>query len=99
VATYDPKPPGKFVPFHWKHFLIEGRFKTLFDGDVLGFYFGRHTRGIRIDVPHWFLVLAAAGLSVAPWLRERLNFGLRTFFIATTLVAVVLGFAAWAARK
>jgi hypothetical protein len=48
-------------------------------------------------VPHWFLVLLPATLGVAPWLRWSKRFSLRTLLIATTLVAVVLGLAVWAA--
>jgi hypothetical protein len=67
------------------------------------FTFGRVT-GINppltVDyatVPHWFLLMLAAGLAAAPWLRYR--FSLRTLLIATTLVAVVLSLAVYVATK
>jgi hypothetical protein len=46
--------------------------------------------------PYWFLLLLSATFAAVPWLRWR--FTLRTLLIATTLVAVVLGFVAWVAR-
>jgi hypothetical protein len=49
----------------------------------------------EVIVPFWLLVLPLITLAVAPWLRWR--FTLRTLLIATTLVAVVLGLAAYAA--
>jgi hypothetical protein len=99
VHTAVIQPPSKVVPFYWKHFVIEGRFKSRFNRDVLGFYVGRHSHGVRFDAPHWFLVLSAAGLSAAPWLREKLNFSLRALLIATALVAVGLGLVVYAVRS
>src|SRR4051812_43927083 len=52
-------------------------------------------RGIHL--PHWIVLLACCAISSAPWLGCR--FSLRTLLIATTLVAVVLGLAVWAASK
>jgi len=40
-------------------------------------------------VPHWFGVLIFASLARLPWFRWR--FSLRTFLIATTLLAIFLG--------
>ena len=48
-------------------------------------------------LPHALVAGVLAALIVAPWLP--LRFTLRTLLIATTLVAVVLGLAAYAARK
>jgi len=42
-----------------------------------------------LQMPNWFLILIAATLSVAPWLKRRFN--LRTLLIAMTLVALLLG--------
>ena len=47
--------------------------------------------------PYWFPTLLSASLAAVPWLRWK--FSLRTLLIATTLVAVVLGFAVYATRK
>jgi hypothetical protein len=49
---------------------------------------------VSIEMQYWFLVLASAAIAAAPWLRWR--FSLRTLLIATTLVAVVLGFVIFA---
>jgi hypothetical protein len=80
-------------PPHWSWSVFE------IDEDALGvfaacrenthFGFGVEREGNRwaILVPHWFLLLLAAAVAVAPWLR----FSLRTLLIATTLVALVLG--------
>jgi hypothetical protein len=51
--------------------------------------------GTQFQLPHWFFVGLCAGLAAIPWLRWR--FSLRTLLIATTLLAVVLGLAVWAA--
>jgi hypothetical protein len=42
-----------------------------------------------LQFPNWFLVLIAATLSVAPWLKRR--FSLRILLIAMSLVALLLG--------
>jgi hypothetical protein len=51
----------------------------------------------RGTMPCLFLVTVCSGLAWACWLPWR--FTLRTLLIATTLVAVVLGLIAWAARS
>jgi hypothetical protein len=51
--------------------------------------------GRVIHLPMPLLLLTAAGIALAPWLRAR--FSIRTLLIATTLVAVVLGLAVWTA--
>jgi hypothetical protein len=42
-------------------------------------------------IPTWQPVTIAAAIAAAPWLRLSKQFTLRTLFIATTVVAVVLG--------
>jgi hypothetical protein len=49
-----------------------------------------------VMVPHSFGVLIFASLASLPWMRWR--FSLRTLFIATTFLAVVLGMIAWLDR-
>ena len=49
-----------------------------------------------VTAPDWFLVVISASLATAPWIRRR--FSLRTLLIATTLVAIGLGFIVWATR-
>jgi hypothetical protein len=50
-------------------------------------------------VPAWFLVSLVAATTALPWRPWRWRFSLRTLLIATTLVAVVLGLAVWAANR
>ena len=49
-----------------------------------------------VRLPYWFVVSIAAALIAAPWLPHR--FSLRALLVITTLVAVLLGFVAWAIR-
>jgi len=53
--------------------------------------------GINLAIPIWLPILLLASLAVVPWMRWQ--FSLRTLLVATTLVAVVLGLAFYAARK
>lgn len=52
--------------------------------------------GTGAVLPYWPLVLITPLLTVAPWIRWR--FSLRSLLIATTVVAVVLGFVAWTVK-
>jgi hypothetical protein len=52
-----------------------------------------------VVVPDWGLALLIGAGIAAPWIRCSKRFSLRTLLIATTLVAVVLGLGAYAARK
>jgi hypothetical protein len=49
-------------------------------------------------LPYWFLVLVSGSLAMIFRLRWPLQFNLRSLFIATTLLAVVLGMIAWLDR-
>ena len=51
-----------------------------------------------VFLPIWSLMVLAASIGLAPWIRWSKRFSLRTLLIATTLVAVVLGLIVWAAR-
>jgi hypothetical protein len=53
---------------------------------------------IYIGVPYWFISIFFALLCGLPWYKRRFNFSLRTFFIAFTVLAVLLGFAGWVFR-
>jgi hypothetical protein len=55
--------------------------------------------GKEIMVPHWFLMLFFIVLAALPWLLWATQFGLRTLFVVTTLVSLVLGLDAYFARK
>jgi hypothetical protein len=71
----------------------EQAWHTGFAGFAVYTTFGHRT----FRVPHWFFVLVSALAAAAPWIRWR--FSLRTLLVAATLVAVVLGLVAYAARK
>jgi hypothetical protein len=49
--------------------------------------------------PDWCLALLLGASIVAPWIQWSKRFTLRTLLIATTLGAVVLGFAVYAMRR
>lgn len=53
---------------------------------------------IYIGVPYWFLSILFALLCGLPWYWRRFNFSLRTFLIAFTVFAVLLGFIGWLVR-
>jgi hypothetical protein len=42
-------------------------------------------------VPYWLLVLVSAFLSATPWIGWSRRFSIRTLFIATTLLSLLLG--------
>jgi hypothetical protein len=66
----------------------------------MGFFWASDDDGLAVVVPHWLLALLTAIMAAifsTPWLRW--SFSLRTLLIATTLVAVVLGLAAWAVGR
>ena len=46
----------------------------------------------RINVPYWFITPLVAAAACLPWIKR---FSLRSLFIATTFLAVVLGMIAW----
>ena len=66
-------------------------------GDVCGFGFHK-TLNIAVLVPHWFLIVAAAALSGAPWLKWSYRFSLRTLLLITAFVAVALALLVMAFR-
>jgi len=58
-------------------------------------YWDQNEFGSIVTVPYNLIVFVTVAIAVIPWVSR---FSLRTLFIATTLFAVVLGLAAWAAR-
>lgn len=67
----------------WKAFRLTHQWG--FSGNTVG-------SPLQVSTPHYVVILATAGLTVAPWLtRIPRRFTLRTLFIATTLLAVILG--------
>ena len=62
-----------------------------------GFHFDCGPIGARGSLPHWSLILLAAALATAPWIRW--TFSLRTLLVATTLIAVALGLVVYFSAK
>ena len=54
---------------------------------------------VAISTPHWFVTLLFALFAAIPWIRRKWRFSLRTLFIVTTLVAVMLGLIAWMVHR
>ena len=52
-----------------------------------------------VAVPTWIITLLFAAAVAIPWIHWQRRFSLRTLLAATTLLAVVLGLAVWAAKK
>ena len=57
----------------------------------LGFYFETDQLSTILYLPHWFVILVTACLAMLIRIRVSLRFDLRSLFIATTFLAVVLG--------
>ena len=53
---------------------------------------------LSLVLPYWFLVLTSGSLAMLFQLRWPWRFNLRSLFIATTFLAVVLGMIAWLDR-
>ena len=63
--------------------------------NVLGFMFAWKANTIGIGLPNWFVILTGGTLATAPWIHWGKRFSLRTLLIATTLIAALLGTAAY----
>jgi hypothetical protein len=74
---------------------VDPRKHSAFNGTVLGFVLDRQPWSINASVPIWSLVVTFAGTSLLFWVPSSRRFSLRTLFIATTFLAVVLGMIAW----
>ena len=80
--------------------MIQSYWKPRLQNDtnaLLDFKFQATSDRIAAHVPAWFPVVLFALLAAAPWIRWR--FSLRTLLIATTLIAVGVGLAAYALRN
>jgi hypothetical protein len=62
---------------------------------VAGFGIVNYADAYGIMIPYWFVVLTSGSLAMAFQLRWPLRFNLRSLFIATTFLAVVLGMKTW----
>ena len=68
-------------------------------GNEFGFGFAIWPTWGYAGAPYYFLVVCSVAMSLAPWIKYSWRFSLRSLLIATTLVAVVLGLAVWAASR
>ncbi len=80
-------PPG-FQPAVWRY---KQETPIYFSQRITWFNFAIRTNPATLAFPQWLLILLAATSAAAPWIRWSKQFSLRTLLIATTLVAVVLG--------
>jgi hypothetical protein len=72
---------------------------TRFGFTVLNMGLGPLGTGHSLMLPFWFLVFISGSLAMAFQLRWPWRFTLRSLFIATTFLAVVLGMIAWLDRS
>jgi hypothetical protein len=99
---------GSPITNHWPWVVISGPGGSWFDfentsqlqtvSNQLGFGSSFSWAASCLHLPDWFLVLASGLLAMAFQLRWPLRFTLRSLFIATTFLAVVLGMIAWLDR-
>jgi hypothetical protein len=90
-ATADTGPRNLNAPFYTGPLPQLALSDFGFDAFVLG-------SGRCLILPYWFLTLVAGSLAMLCRLRWPLRFTLRSLFIATTFLAVVLGTIAWLVR-
>jgi hypothetical protein len=63
---------------------------------VLGFEAWAEGGTYQVVFPHWFpILITAICATLAATYSDRSRFSLRTFLIATTLIALVLGTVVW----
>jgi hypothetical protein len=89
-------PNQRFIVDVNKRLCIFSTYGLLAPERELKPFFVRRAQGIAVGVPISLTIVAACAVSIAPWMLYR--FSLRTLLIATTLLAIVLGLIAWAAR-
>jgi hypothetical protein len=77
---------------------VDPRKQSAFNGTVLGFVLERQAWSIHVSVPYWFLVLVSGSLAMAFQLRWPWRFTLRSLFIVTAFLAVLMGMIAWLDR-
>jgi len=91
------KPPrGSATPSEWRVIRDKAERHLGYDRH----FFAIDSRSAHcVLFPHWFLVASTAVFTAAPWLQPNWRFTLRTLLIATTLVAVGLGWLVYMLRS
>jgi hypothetical protein len=105
AGTLEVRSAAGHIMFHqrplpqrspgWTHEsgLITGR--RGFGMCHLGFWYLNNSEFTTAITSYWFPVLLSAITATLSWIRWSRRFGLRTLLIATTLVALVLGWVVW----
>jgi hypothetical protein len=88
--------PDRSKAWVWSSRHRTGTFEYFSSGllDSLGFSWSDYS----VTIPFWFLVLTTGSLAMAFQLRWPWRFNLRSLFVLTTFLAVVLGMIAWLDR-
>ena len=76
----------------WSHLKTKSRI------EFLGFHVFVSDKLNFVSMPYWFISIFLALLCGLPWYWRRFNFSLRTFLIAFTVLAVLLGLIGWLTR-
>ena len=102
LKYYNPKSSNtrarlSATRFHVRSTPLGSDYNHIFQDarKTLGFLYS-DSKAQYFVVPYRFPTLVSAALAALPWVKRK--FSLRTMLIATTLLAVVLGLAVWAAR-
>jgi hypothetical protein len=82
-----------------KHRIESGASAVVTPPKGLGFAASLFTNGFRyLQIPFWFLVLISGTLAMTIQLRWPWRFTLRSLFVLTTFLAILLGMIAWLDR-
>jgi hypothetical protein len=98
IASISLEDRGSTPPIAYLHSNSQdvNKHANLRPKTFMGFTLVREPSVTYGSMPYWFVIAVTTVTAAAPWARDR--FSLRTLFIATTLVAVVLGVIVWAVR-
>jgi hypothetical protein len=95
------EPKANFFQFRHTPVADFGNLLAIIDqrfSNIAGFGIANDVSKFSIMVPYWFAILVVGILGYLPRSRVKYRFGLRTLFIATTFLAIVLGMIAWLDR-
>jgi hypothetical protein len=101
---YFPRPQPPISEWYWSKIdpmdnRNQGEWASAINNSKTGFSYRSYPgASVSISSPLWFPILVIAAIATAPWLRRSWRFSLRTLLIATTLIALILGVIAYAAK-